>query len=194
MFGDNYPLPIWFQYIYSLKLCQAWRLWEDDKALDLAEPALRKTCNANEFLRCVNVGLLCVQEDPCVRPTMSDVLFMLGSETASLPIPEQPAYVVRRALCSSASSTNKQQWNSELTASLEEGRWLWMLSSPSSCCYVSSSSKPDSYVLLSKWFFCSVRIYLKCITLFDTLVFSKFLSRIWITVLTIIAAEVFSFF
>ncbi|EOX99237.1 S-locus lectin protein kinase family protein, putative isoform 2 [Theobroma cacao] len=100
----------------------AWRLWEDDKALDLAEPALRKTCNANEFLRCVNVGLLCVQEDPCVRPTMSDVLFMLGSETASLPIPEQPAYVVRRALCSSASSTNKQQWNSELTASLEEGR------------------------------------------------------------------------
>ncbi|XP_021296968.1 G-type lectin S-receptor-like serine/threonine-protein kinase At4g03230 isoform X1 [Herrania umbratica] len=100
----------------------AWRLWEDGKALDLAEPALRQTCNANEFLRCVNVGLLCVQEDPCDRPTMSDVLFMLGSETASFPIPEQPAYVVRRSLCSSsASSTNKQQWNSELTASLAEG-------------------------------------------------------------------------
>ncbi|XVE49801.1 hypothetical protein DITRI_Ditri01bG0111000 [Diplodiscus trichospermus] len=103
----------------------AWRLWKDGRALDIADPALRQACNRNEFVRCVNVGLLCVQEDPSDRPTMSDVLFMLGSETASLPIPKQPAYVVRRSLSgsvSSSSSTSKQQWNTELTTTLEEGR------------------------------------------------------------------------
>ncbi|XWS63341.1 hypothetical protein CRYUN_Cryun06bG0087000 [Craigia yunnanensis] len=100
----------------------AWRLWKDGRALDLAEQALRQTCNTNEFLRCVNVGLLCVQEDPGDRPTMSNVLFMLGSETVSLPIPKQPAYVVRRSLPSSASSSRKQEWETELTNTLEEGR------------------------------------------------------------------------
>ncbi|XP_022727428.1 G-type lectin S-receptor-like serine/threonine-protein kinase At4g03230 [Durio zibethinus] len=100
----------------------AWRLWEDGRALDLLEQALRQTCNTDEFLRCVNVGLLCVQEDPSDRPTISNVLVMLGSETLSLPIPKQPAYVVRRSLFSSASSSSKQQWDPEIMTTLEEGR------------------------------------------------------------------------
>ncbi|XVF44496.1 hypothetical protein PTKIN_Ptkin02bG0128100 [Pterospermum kingtungense] len=101
----------------------AWRLWKEGRALDLAEKSLRQSCNTNEFLRCVNVGLLCVQEDPSDRPTMSNVLFMIGSETASLPIPKQPAYVVRRSLLSSsASSSSKQQWDTESRTILEEGR------------------------------------------------------------------------
>ncbi|KAK9007952.1 hypothetical protein V6N11_074861 [Hibiscus sabdariffa] len=100
-----------------------WRLWGEGRALDLAEQSLRETCNENEYLRCVNVGLLCVQEDPSDRPTMSNVLFMLGSEAPSLPIPKRPAYVVRRSLSGSASSSSQQQWNAELsTSTLQEGR------------------------------------------------------------------------
>ncbi|KAL4281956.1 hypothetical protein GQ457_03G005930 [Hibiscus cannabinus] len=100
-----------------------WRLWGEGRALDLAEQSLRETCNENEYLRCVNIGLLCVQEDPSDRPTMSNVLFMLGSEAPSLPIPKRPAYVVRRSLSGSASSSSQQQWNAELsTSTLQEGR------------------------------------------------------------------------
>ena len=51
------------------------------------------------------------------RPTMSNVVFMLGTETASLPIPKQAAYVVRRSLSGTTSSTKP-----EITASIEEGR------------------------------------------------------------------------
>ncbi|TYI37172.1 hypothetical protein ES332_A03G193700v1 [Gossypium tomentosum] len=88
----------------------AWKLWKEGRALDLAE-------------QCVNIGLLCVQEDPDDRPAVSNVLLMLGSETPSLPIPKRPAYVVRRSLLSSASSSGNQIWNTELTTStLEEGR------------------------------------------------------------------------
>ncbi|GLT87013.1 hypothetical protein SLE2022_051170 [Rubroshorea leprosula] len=98
-----------------------WRLWEEERALDLMDQTLRETCNTSEFLRCVNVGLLCVQEDPSDRPTMSNVVFMLGNEVATLPKPKQPAFVLRRSL-SGTTSSSKEEANSELMTTLEEGR------------------------------------------------------------------------
>ncbi|KAK6253021.1 hypothetical protein QUC31_014741 [Theobroma cacao] len=73
---------------------------------------------------CLTVGLLCVQEDPSDRPTMSQVVFMLGSEIASLPAPKQPAFVVRRCPSSKASSSSKPETfsHNELTVTLEHGR------------------------------------------------------------------------
>nr|XP_023901364.1 G-type lectin S-receptor-like serine/threonine-protein kinase At4g03230 [Quercus suber] len=100
----------------------AWKLWREGKALDLMDQTIHETCNADEFLRCVNIGLLCVQEDPSDRPTMSNVVLMLGRETATLPTPKQPAYVVRRSLSSKTSSTAKPESLNELTCTIEEGR------------------------------------------------------------------------
>ena len=97
-------------------------MWRENKALDLMDATLSETCNADEFLRCVSVGLLCVQEDPSDRPTMSNVLFMLGSETASLPTPKQPAFVVRRSHSTSGSSSKPLSIN-EFTETLEQGRY-----------------------------------------------------------------------
>lgn len=61
-------------------------------------PQLLKSCPASEVLRCMHIGLLCVQEDPDDRPTMSDVMVLLGSESMSLPQPKQPAFSLGRAL------------------------------------------------------------------------------------------------
>ncbi|KAJ7948223.1 G-type lectin S-receptor-like serine/threonine-protein kinase [Quillaja saponaria] len=97
----------------------AWKLWIEEKAFDLLDPTLRETLNGNEFLRCVNIGLMCVQEDPSDRPTMSNVIFMLSGETATLPRPRKPAFVVRRSLAGTASTSSSQP---ELTVSLEQGR------------------------------------------------------------------------
>ena len=97
-------------------------MWREGKALDLMDQTINETCNADEFLRCVNIGLLCVQEDPSDRPTMSNVVLMLGSETATLPTPKQPAYVVRRSLSSKTSFTAKPESLNELTCTIEEGR------------------------------------------------------------------------
>ncbi|KAF5481162.1 hypothetical protein F2P56_001835 [Juglans regia] len=100
----------------------AWKSWKENRALDLVDQALRETCNPNEFLRCVVVGLLCVQEDPADRPSMSNAVFMLGSENATLPTPKQPAFVVRRSLSGTASSSSKPEIFNELTVTPEEGR------------------------------------------------------------------------
>ncbi|KAL5581845.1 hypothetical protein UlMin_014287 [Ulmus minor] len=114
-----------YQPEISLSLLgHAWKLWIENKALDLIDATIRETCNANELLRCVGVGLLCVQEDPNDRPTMSNVLFMLGSEAASLPNPKQPAFVVRRSSLSGTASSSKPELETvnELTSSLKIGR------------------------------------------------------------------------
>ncbi|KAL8151716.1 hypothetical protein V2J09_021524 [Rumex salicifolius] len=40
--------------------------------------------------RCITVALLCTQEDPTERPTMSDVFLMLSGDNMNLPYPKQP--------------------------------------------------------------------------------------------------------
>jgi len=47
-----------------------------------------------EVLRCVHVGLLCVQEDPQLRPGMASVVVMLNSRSITLPAPDAPAYAL----------------------------------------------------------------------------------------------------
>jgi len=43
------------------------------------------------------VALLCVQDNAADRPTMSDIVSMLSSETAVLPTPKQPAFSLVRS-------------------------------------------------------------------------------------------------
>ena len=90
--------------------------------LELMDQTLSETCYSNEFLRCVNVGLLCVQEDPSDRPTMAVVVVLLSSETATMPVPKEPAFVIKRGASSRASSSSKPQesWNSEVLAAISE--------------------------------------------------------------------------
>ncbi|CAK9161624.1 unnamed protein product [Ilex paraguariensis] len=103
----------------------AWRLWKEERAMDLVDQTLLESCSRSEVLKCINVGLLCVQEDPSDRPTMTNVVLMLGGETATLLNPKQPAFVARKRLSStpsSSSSKQEAQSHNELTFSLGEGR------------------------------------------------------------------------
>ncbi|PQQ15143.1 hypothetical protein Pyn_27904 [Prunus yedoensis var. nudiflora] len=80
-------------------IAYAWRLWKAGKELEFVEPLLMESCTKAEVLRCMHIALLCVQEDPAERPTMSAVVVLLGSESVDLPEPKQPAiFAVRRVL------------------------------------------------------------------------------------------------
>ncbi|MCD9559971.1 hypothetical protein HAX54_018352 [Datura stramonium] len=68
---------------------RAWKLWNDGKAFDLVDPSIVDSCPSEEALRCIQVGLLCLQIDAGERPTTSSVLFMLSNE-AMVPSPKQP--------------------------------------------------------------------------------------------------------
>lgn len=87
------------------------------------DPILLEFCEKSEVIKCINVGLLCVQEDPGDRPTMSNVVLMLGGKATVLPVPNQPAFVTRKpVLSSSSSSTKPGSISNKLTMSVEEGR------------------------------------------------------------------------
>ncbi|PON32281.1 Tyrosine-protein kinase [Parasponia andersonii] len=73
-------------------LSNAWKHWRGGTALELLDPRLRDSYTANEVIRCIHIGLLCVQEDAADRPTMASIVLMLSSYSIALPIPKKPAF------------------------------------------------------------------------------------------------------
>ncbi|PKU68642.1 G-type lectin S-receptor-like serine/threonine-protein kinase At4g27290 [Dendrobium catenatum] len=73
----------------------AWRLWSENKSLELVDDALKHGYNEKDVLRCMQVGLLCVQEGIEDRPTMASVVLMLSSESMTLPQPKWPGFYPR---------------------------------------------------------------------------------------------------
>ncbi|KAJ9566428.1 hypothetical protein OSB04_002394 [Centaurea solstitialis] len=72
-------------------LATAYRLWKEKKGEELIDGRLIENSSVAEALRWINIALLCVQEDPQDRPTMSTVVFMLeGQWSANLPTPSEP--------------------------------------------------------------------------------------------------------
>ncbi|PHT43252.1 hypothetical protein CQW23_17277 [Capsicum baccatum] len=70
----------------------AWNKWKEGRILELIDPSVRETCDSNKATRCILVALLCVQEIPIDRPTMSDIVVMLSNETMLIPEPKEPAF------------------------------------------------------------------------------------------------------
>ncbi|KAJ0098063.1 hypothetical protein Patl1_27508 [Pistacia atlantica] len=76
------------------KRCKEWRNWTRGTALNMIDFSLRG-CSSGEMIRCIHIGLLCVQEKVANRPTMSSVVLMLTSHSQSLPIPSKPAFFMQ---------------------------------------------------------------------------------------------------
>ncbi|KAG6695156.1 hypothetical protein I3842_09G082700 [Carya illinoinensis] len=79
-------------------LAYAWKLWNEGKEMEFVDPSLMESCMITQILKCMHIGLLCVQEDPADRPTISKVLVLLGKESIPLPKPKQPALSVGRVI------------------------------------------------------------------------------------------------
>ncbi|KAL2946086.1 hypothetical protein AAZX31_U003500 [Glycine max] len=87
----------------------AWKIWCAGKSLELMDPVLEKSCIESEVMKCIHIGLLCVQEDAADRPTMSTVVVMLASDKMSLPEPNQPAFSVGRMTLEGASTSKSSK-------------------------------------------------------------------------------------
>ncbi|KAF4394384.1 hypothetical protein G4B88_018534 [Cannabis sativa] len=99
-----------------------WKLWTESKVLELMDQTLEESYKEDQFIKCVNIGLLCVQEEAIDRPNMSNIVTMLDCDFVTLPSPKQPAFVHRRDSSSTPSSSNKPGTNAEISYTMEEGR------------------------------------------------------------------------
>ncbi|XP_065638240.1 G-type lectin S-receptor-like serine/threonine-protein kinase RKS1 [Quercus suber] len=99
-----------------------WDLWREDNSLKIVDSLLDEIYPANEVSRCIQIGLLCVQEHVIDRPTMSTVVFMLGNDTY-LPSPKQPAFILKGTYTSTNKSTSPASNSiNEITHSTIDGR------------------------------------------------------------------------
>ncbi|CAO2150033.1 unnamed protein product [Urochloa humidicola] len=68
----------------------AWELWSSERATDVIDPSLHVEPGISKILRCIQIALLCVQENRTGRPTMSDILIFLKCDSMTLPVPRRP--------------------------------------------------------------------------------------------------------
>lgn len=72
---------------------------------------IMETCSATEeVLKCIHIGLLCIQQDPTDRPSMSSVVMMLTSDATTLPEPMNVfGFLFRRTASESNRITDEDQ-------------------------------------------------------------------------------------
>ncbi|KAL6206088.1 hypothetical protein ACLB2K_023337 [Fragaria x ananassa] len=87
----------------------AWALWSEGAGLGLMDPTIGDSCDKDQMLRCIHVGLLCVEENAADRPTMLDVISMLINESMSLPVPKKPAFCTERNVITTAVDGNRTE-------------------------------------------------------------------------------------
>lgn len=93
--------------------------------MELIDPSIDPDSYADEITKCIKVGLLCVQENPKARPTMSSVVLMLSNKTdASFCELQEPGFMARTDQPNPDSSSSNQEvvLISAISHSLDTGR------------------------------------------------------------------------
>ncbi|KAL5061622.1 hypothetical protein RYX36_023359 [Vicia faba] len=87
----------------------AWKLWKEDNIQSLIDDNLKDTCILYEALRCIQIGLLCLQHHPDNRPNMTSVVVMLNSNNNTLPLPHEPGYLLQNITSEGEPFTERQR-------------------------------------------------------------------------------------
>ncbi|KAJ9566195.1 hypothetical protein OSB04_002161 [Centaurea solstitialis] len=82
-------------------LTHAWKSWKAETTSSLIDPTLVMKdgpISLRDMIRCIHIGLLCVQEDAAERPTMASVVLMLSSLSITLALPSEPAFFLQTSM------------------------------------------------------------------------------------------------
>ncbi|KAL5774748.1 hypothetical protein ACOSP7_012305 [Xanthoceras sorbifolium] len=90
--------------IIECLLTHAWKKWNEGTTSNLIDPTLREG-SRNDMLKCIHIGLLCVQESVSDRPTMASVIHMLNSDSVTLAAPAKPGFFMQSSAMLNASSS-----------------------------------------------------------------------------------------
>ncbi|XP_057517285.1 G-type lectin S-receptor-like serine/threonine-protein kinase At1g11330 isoform X2 [Amaranthus tricolor] len=87
----------------------AWKLWNENNVVSLIDPSISAVHLQADIVRCMQVGLLCVQEFAKDRPNVSTVISMLVRDIMDLPDPKQPRFSQRQIHSNTESSPTSEQ-------------------------------------------------------------------------------------
>ncbi|KAK9936197.1 hypothetical protein M0R45_013050 [Rubus argutus] len=98
-----------------------WDIWREGRALEIVDPSLGQSYPDDKVSKCIQIGLLCVQECATDRPTMLEAVFMLGNET-TLPSPKKPAFIFQSSNPNSEASRGGPASINDVTITMLEAR------------------------------------------------------------------------
>ncbi|KAI8570430.1 hypothetical protein RHMOL_Rhmol01G0033400 [Rhododendron molle] len=82
--------------MHCIKILQAYDLWKSGKGMEFMDPSLDDTNSSCKLVKCMQIALLCVQENPANRPSMLELSSTLKNESAAMNTPKKPAFSTRR--------------------------------------------------------------------------------------------------
>lgn len=82
---------ILYEEKYLNLLGYAWHLWTEGRGLNLMDKEISNSCSETDFMKCMQIGLLCVQDQAADRPTMPLVVLWLTCDM-DIPQPKQPTF------------------------------------------------------------------------------------------------------
>ncbi|KAL6295228.1 hypothetical protein ACE6H2_003370 [Prunus campanulata] len=68
----------------------AYKLYKKGRSLEIMDPTLASSAVTEQVAMCIQMGLLCVQGDPQLRPTMHRVVVILSKKPSNLDEPTRP--------------------------------------------------------------------------------------------------------
>ncbi|RHN51948.1 putative protein kinase RLK-Pelle-DLSV family [Medicago truncatula] len=104
-------------------LNHVWRQWMDQTPISILDLNIKEDYSANEVIKCIQIGLLCVQNDPNARPSIVTVASYLSSYAIELPTPKEPAFFLHGRTYSDVlalESSSTQSANSSVLFSINQ--------------------------------------------------------------------------
>ncbi|KAG0478948.1 hypothetical protein HPP92_013667 [Vanilla planifolia] len=75
-----------------------WQYWKEGLADRIIDDSLCGQYPLQEVLNCMHIGLLCIQNNNDLRPSISSLMMMFGSSSMMLPMPSTPAFYDRESI------------------------------------------------------------------------------------------------
>ncbi|KAK7380207.1 hypothetical protein VNO78_32705 [Psophocarpus tetragonolobus] len=97
------------QYVGNSLISYVWRQWKDQAPLSILDPNIEESFSENEVTRCIQIGLLCVQQFVDARPTMTAVVSYLNNHLLNLPTPQEHAFLLQMDPKSIAQNSSSSQ-------------------------------------------------------------------------------------
>ncbi|GFS30260.1 hypothetical protein Acr_00g0011040 [Actinidia rufa] len=102
---------------------KAYKQYKKGKSLEVIDPRLASSAIPDQVALCVQIGLLCTQSDPQLRPTMRRVVVVLSKKPVTIEEPTRPGYPgsryrrSHRPTTSSSSARTSSEFSSHTSGS-----------------------------------------------------------------------------
>ncbi|KAM3245188.1 hypothetical protein ACQJBY_056487 [Aegilops geniculata] len=103
-------------------IASAWSLWKDGNTKDFVDSSIVGSCSPDETIRCIHIGLLCVQDSPNARPLVSSIMSFLENGDISLPPPKESVYFAENNNGNDGAAENTVNSANNMSTTVVEGR------------------------------------------------------------------------